>query len=152
MPNQLAIAYAPGLSGGQPANTSRTGSFLIGNMNTRVWNMVVPQSSSNTQYFASPVTSSAYVMAIPNLSASVTLGPFVGLDQPQFYYSLLNGVASLTDGAFISTCSYILKNYKADGSVGSPPVDVLGCSSVGDCQSKFTSAGWFQSYGFVTPA
>jgi hypothetical protein len=152
MPNQLAIAYAPGLSGGQPANTSRTGSFLIGNMNTRVWNMVVPQSSSNTQYFASPITSSAYVMAIPNLSASVTTGPFVGIDQPQFYYSLVNGAASLTDGAFISTCSYILKNYKADGSVGSPPVDVLGCSSVGDCQSKFTAAGWFQSYGFVTPA
>ena len=152
MPNQLAIAYAPNLSGGQPANTSATGSFLIGNMNTRVWNMPVTQTTTNTQYFASPVTSSAYVMAIPNLSASVTLGPFVGLDQPQFYYSLLNGVASLTDGAFISTCSYILKNYKADGSVGSPPVDVLGCSSVGDCQSKFTSVGWFQSYGFVTPA
>ena len=152
MPNQLAIAYAPNLSGGQPANTSATGSFLIGNMNTRAWNMVIPQTTTNTQYFASPITSSAYVMAIPNLSASVTLGPFTGLDQPQFYYSLLNGAASLTDGAFISTCSYILKNYKADGSVGSPPVDVLGCSSVGDCQSKFTAAGWFQSYGFVTPA
>ena len=152
MPNQLAIAYAPNLSGGQPANTSQTGSFLIGNMNTRAWNMVIPQTTTNTQYFASPITSSAYVMAIPNLSASVTLGPFTGLDQPQFYYSLLNGAASLTDGAFILTCSYILKNYKADGSVGSPPVDVLGCSSVGDCQSKFTAAGWFQSYGFVTPA
>ena len=152
MPNQLAIAYAPNLTGGQPPNTSATGSFLIGNMNTRAWNMVVPQNTTNTQYFASPITSSAYVMAIPNLSASVTLGPFTGLDQPQFYYSLLNGVASLTDGAFISTCSYILKNYKADGSVGSPPVDVLGCSSVGDCQSKFTAAGWFQSYGFGAPA
>ena len=152
MPNQLAIAYAPNLSGGQPANTSATGSFLIGNMNTRAWNMVIPQTTTNTQYFASPITSSAYVMAIPNLSASVTLGPFTGLDQPQFYYSLLNGAASLTDGAFILTCSYILKNYKADGSVGSPPVDVLGCSSVGDCQSKFTAAGWFQSYGFGAPA
>ncbi len=61
MPNQLAIAYAPNLSGGQPANTSATGSFLIGNMNTRAWNMVIPQTTTNTQYFASPITSSAFV-------------------------------------------------------------------------------------------
>ena len=152
MPNQLAIAYAPNLSGGQPANTSATGSFLIGNMNTRAWNMPVTQTTTNTQYFASPITSSAYVMAIPNLSASVTLGPFTGLDQPQFYYSLLNGSPSLADGAFISTCSYILKTYKTDGSVGSPPADEFGCFSVGDCQTKFTAAGWFQSYGFIPPA
>jgi len=152
MPNQLAIAYAPNLSGGQPANTSATGSFLIGNMNTRSWNMPVTQTTTNTFYFASPITSSAYVMAIPNPLKPATGGLFEGLDQPQFYYSLLNGVASLTDGAFISTCSYILKNYKTDGSVGSPPADIAGCTNTSDCKTKFTAAGWFQSYGFLAPA
>ena len=153
MPNQLAIAYAPNLSGGQPANTSATGSFLIGNMNTRAWNMAITQTTTNTQYFASPVTSSAYVMAIPRISASVTLGPFTGLDQPQFYYSLVNGIANLSDAAFITTCDYILKHYTANGTVDSVnPVAPLGCSTVGNCQSAFTSAGWFQSYGFVAPA
>ena len=153
MPNQLAIAYAPNLSGGQPANTSATGSFLIGNMNTRAWNMVVPQTTTNTQYFASPITSSAYVMAIPNLSASVTLGPFTGLDQPQFYYSLINGTANLSDAAFITTCDYILKHYTANGTVDSQnPQNPAGCFDVAGCKAAFMAAGWFQSYGFVAPA
>ena len=154
MPNQLAIAYAPNLSGGQPANTQQTGSFLIGNMNTRAWSMGVTQTTTNTFYFASPITSSAYVMAIPKISASVTLGPFTGLDQPQFYYSqLANGSYSLTDAAFILTCDWLLKHYTANGTVDSAfPVNPAGCAAVATCQSAFTSAGWFQSYGFVPPA
>ena len=153
MPNQLAIAYAPNLSGGQPANTAVTGSFLIGNMNTRAWNMAITQTTTNTQYFASPVTSSAYVMAIPKISASVTTGPFTGLDQPQFFYSMINGTATLNDAAFITTCDWILKHYTANGTVNSVnPVNPAGCASVGACQAAFTSAGWFQSYGFVSPA
>ena len=154
MPNQLAIAYAPNLNGAQPPNTSQTGSFLIGNMNTRAWNMVVPQTTTNTQYFASPITSSAYVMAIPRISASVTTGPFVGIDQPQFYYSQTGNQAySLTDGAFILTCDWLLKHYTANGTVdGVNPVNPAGCASVGACQAAFTSAGWFQSYGFLAPA
>ena len=154
MPNQLAISYAPNLNGAQPPNTSKTGSFLIGNMNTRSWNQVVPQTTTNTFYFASPITSSAYVMAIPRISASVTTGPFVGLDQPQFYYSQLpNGSYSLTDGAFITTCDWLLKHYTANGTVdGANPVNPAGCLDVGGCQAAFTSAGWFQSYGFTAPA
>jgi hypothetical protein len=153
MPNQLAIAYAPNLSGGQPANTSATGSFLIGNMNTRSWNMPVTQTTSNTFYFASPITSSAYVMAIPNPLKPATGGLFAGLDQPQFYYSLVNGVASLTDAAFITTCSYILKHYTAAGVIDSVnPVGPAGCADVSGCKAAFTSAGWFQSYGFLPPA
>jgi hypothetical protein len=153
MPNQLAIAYAPNLSGGQPANTSATGSFLIGNMNTRAWNMVIPQTTTNTQYFSSPITSSAYVMAIPNPLKPATGGLFAGLDQPQFFYSLINGVANLSDAAFITTCDWVLKHYTAAGAVNSAsPAAPAGCSTVGNCQSAFTSAGWFQSYGFVAPA
>jgi len=153
MPLQYAIAFSPARSGGQPANTSATGSFLIGNMNTRAWNMVVPQTTTSTQYFASPITSSAYVMAIPKISASVTTGPFTGIDQPQFFYSQTgNQVYSLTDGAFISTCDWILKHYTANGTVNSAsPVNPAGCASVGACQAAFTSAGWFQSYGFTPP-
>ena len=151
---QYAIAYAPNLTGGTPASTTQTGSFFIGNLTQgKVWNQAVPQSTTNTIFFASPLANvgngAPYIIALPNPAKPA---PFTGLDQPQFFYSQTGGAFSLTDGAFIATCSYILKNYKADGSVGSPPVDVLGCSSVGDCQSKFTSAGWFQSYGFVTPA
>lgn len=157
MPNQLAIAYAPSLSGAQPANTSRTGSFLIGNMNTRVWNMVITQTgSSNTLYYASPITSSAYILALPNASSSISPGN-PPVDQPEFYYSMINGVASLTDGAFISTAAYCLKSYDGKGvpvgySGSGTAADPTGCSSVVDCQNKFATAGWFQSYGFTAPA
>jgi len=152
---QYAIAYAPALTGGTPSNTQQTGSFYVGNLTSgvRAWNNVVPQSTTNTIFFASPLANvgngAPYVMAMPNPNQPA---PFAGLDQPQFFYSQTGGSFSLTDGAFISTCSYMLKSYKTDGSVGSPPVDVLGCTSVGDCKTKFTAAGWFQSYGFNPPA
>ena len=116
--------------------------------------MPVTQTTSNTQYFSSPITSSAYVMAIPNPLKPATGGLFAGLDQPQFFYSQTGNQAySLTDGAFISTCDWILKHYTAAGAVNSAsPAAPAGCSTVGNCQSAFTSAGWFQSYGFVAPA
>jgi len=148
MPNTLAIAYSTTATGGV-ANTTQTGSFYIGNMNTRQWDGVVIASGGNTVYYASPITSSvgggAYVLGIPKPGASPTA--------PQFYHSLVNGEASLTEAAFITTCDYILKHYTALGAVDSlNPVAPLGCSTVGNCQSAFTSAGWFQSYGFVAPA
>ena len=154
---QYAITYAPNLSGGEPTGTSKTGSFRIGNLTEgKVWNQAVPQTTTNTIFFASPLANigngAPYVMAIPNPNKPATQGLFEGLDQPQFFYSQTGGSFSLTDGAFILTCSYILKGYQTDGSVGSPPADPFGCTSVGDCQTKFTAAGWFQSYGFVPPA
>jgi hypothetical protein len=157
MPNQLAIAYAPSLSGGQPANTSRTGSFLIGNMNTRAWNQVVPQTgSSNTLYYASPITSSAYILALPNLSSSISQGN-PPVDQPEFFYSMIGGAASLTDGGFIATANYCLKSYDILGrpvgySGSGAAANPAGCAAVATCQAAFTTAGWFQSYGFTAPA
>jgi len=151
---QYAITYAPALSGGEPTGTSKTGSFRIGNLTEgKVWNQAVPQTTTNTIFFASPLANigngAPYVMAIPNPDQPA---PFAGLDQPQFFYSQAGGSLSLTDGAFISTCSYILKSYKTDGTIGQPSADIAGCTSVGDCQTKFTAAGWFQSYGFTPPA
>jgi len=159
-----AIAYAPALTGGTPSNTQQTGSFYIGNLTSgvRAWNDSLPQTGRTaTQFFASPLANindaSPYVMAIPSLSGSGP-APFTGVDKPQFFYSQLpsNGTGavtgSLTDAAFIATCDYMLKTYQADGTVGQPSVDPVGCSSVGNCQSAFTAAGWFQSYGFNPPA
>ena len=151
---QYAIAYAPNLTGGTPASTTQTGSFFIGNLTQgKVWNQAVPQSTTNTIFFASPLANigngAPYIIALPNPAKPA---PFTGLDQPQFFYSQTGGAFSLTDGAFIATCSYILKNYQADGSVGSPPAEAGGCISVGDCKTKFTAVGWFQSYGFNPPA
>jgi hypothetical protein len=156
MPAQYAIAFAPSINGGQPANTSKTGSFLIGNMNTRAWNMVVPQTSSNTLYYASPLTTSAYILALPNKSQSISpVSPVT--DQPEFFYSMIGGVASLTDGGFIATADYCLKRYDLNGvpvgySGSGAAAQATGCSSVVDCQTKFTTAGWFQNYGFIVPA
>jgi hypothetical protein len=158
MPAQYAIAYAPSINGGQPPNTSKTGSFLIGNMNTRAWNMVVPQTSSasNTLYYASPVTTSAYILALPNRSQSISsVNPVT--DQPQFFYSMVGGVASLTDAGFIATADYCLKRYDINGvpvgySGSGAAANPAGCASVGACQSAFTAAGWFQSYGLIVPA
>lgn len=147
---QYAITYAPNLSGGEPSNTTKTGSFRIGNLSgSRAWNNVVPQTTTNTFFYSSPPANVAnaqpYIMAIPKAGANP--------DQPQFYYSMVNGAFNLSDGAFISTCSYILKNYTTAGAVNpGSPADPTGCSSVADCQTKFTTAGWFQSYGFVPPA
>ena len=156
MPLQYAIAYAPARSGGQPANTSATGSFLIGNMDTRSWNQVVPQSSSNTLYYASPLTGSAYILAIPNRSQSIspTQPP---TDQPEFFFSMIGGAASLTDGGFIGTANYCLKSYDINGvpvgySGSGAAANPAGCASVAACQAAFTSVGWFQNYGFQPPA
>ena len=156
---QYAIAYAPALTGGTPSNTQQTGSFYVGNLlsGVRTWNNTVPQSvGGNTLFFASPLANvgngAPYVMAIPNPNKPSTGGLFAGLDQPQFFYSQTGGAFSLTDGAFIATCSYILKNYQVDGSVGSPPAEAGGCTSVVDCKNKFTAVGWFQSHGFTPPA
>ena len=157
MPLQLAIAYAPSLSGGQPANTSRTGSFLIGNMNTRAWNMVVLQTgSSNTLYYASPLTGSAYILALPNKLSSISPG-VPATDQPEFYQSMIGGVASLTDGGFIATANYCLKSYDLNGrpvgySGSGAAANPAGCAAVATCQAAFTTAGWFQNYGFTPPA
>ena len=158
MPAQYAIAYAPSINGGQPPNTSKTGSFLIGNMNTRAWNMVVPQtaSASNTLYYASPLTTSAYILALPNRSQSIS-PTLPETDQPEFFYSLLNGVATRSDAAFISTADYCLKRYDVNGvpvgySGSGAAANPAGCASVGTCQAAFTTAGWFQNYGFIIPA
>ena len=74
-----------------------------------------------------------------------------GLNAPQFFKSLTNGAAAKTDAAFIATCSYILKNYKSDGTTGTPKINAAGCISVSDCQTQINTVGW-QSYGFVPPA
>ena len=145
---QFAVAYAPNLSGGQPANTSKTGSFYVGAMiNGRTWNQTVTQTTTNTFFCASPLDNSAYIIALKNPNPSA---PFTGLDAPQFFHSLSNGVASKTDAAFIATCDYILKNYQTDGTPGAPPINPAGCSTVGNCQTAINTVGW-QSYGFVAP-
>ena len=153
---QYAIAYAPALTGGTPSNTQQTGSFYVGNLTSgvRAWNNTVPQSvGGDTLFFASPLANvgngAPYIIALPNPAKPA---PFTGLDQPQFFYSQTGGAFSLTDGAFIATCDYILKSYQADGSVGQPPVNPAGCNSVPNCQSALTAAGFFQSYGFTPPA
>jgi len=146
---KYAVAYAPNATA-QPANTSKTGSFYIGNTATRSWNQAVAQTTVNTLFAMSPDDSGSYVIAIPNPSPSPA-SPWSGLNAPQFYFSLTSGAPAKTDAAFISTCSYILKTYKSDGTVGTPPINAAGCISVGDCQTQINTVGW-QSYGFVPPA
>ena len=152
---QYAITYAPNLSGGEPANTSKTGSFRIGNLTQgKVWNQAVPQTTTNTLFFASPPANNnnaqPYIIALPNPAKPA---PFTGLDQPQFFYSQIGGDFSQTDGAFISTCDYILKGYTAAGAVASPGsgVNPAGCSDVTGCKAAINAAGFFQSYGFTAP-
>ena len=146
---QYAITYAPNLTGGAPANTTNTGSFHIGNLvQGRVWNQAVLQTTTNTLFFASPNDDDGYLMALPN---PLKPAPFNGLDQPQFFKSLVNGTPAKTDAAFIAICDYILKTYKTDGTVGQPSASPGGCSSVANCQSSFTNAGFWQSYGFSVP-
>ena len=159
---QYAIAYAPNLTGGTPASTTQTGSFYIGNLTQgKVWNQVVPQSTSNTLFFSSPLANinnaAPYIIAIPNPTQPP---PFAGLDQSQFFYSATLGNYLYNDTAFIETCDYILKNYQTSGAPATNPgnaADPTGCNSItpGDpqqCQVKINTAGWFQSYGFVPPA
>jgi hypothetical protein len=148
---QYAITYAPNLSGGEPTNTTKTGSFRIGNLagGVRAWNNVVPQTTTGTWFYASPLANinnaAPYVMAIPK--------PGAVPDQPQFFWSLVNGAPTLSDAAFVATCNFILRNYTTAGAVNpGSPADPTGCVAVVDCQTKFTTAGWFQSYGFTPPA
>ena len=114
---KYAVAYAPNISGGQPANTTTTASFYIGNMSTRSWNQAVIQTTTNTYYAASPDDADGYLIAIPNPTPGPA-SPWNGLNAPQFFKSLVNGSPSKTDAGFIATCSYILKNYKSDGKIG----------------------------------
>ena len=147
---KYAVAYAPNLSGGQPVNTTTTASFYIGNMSTRSWNQAVPQTTVNTLYAASPDDGDGYLIALPNPTPSPA-SPWNGLNAPQFFKSLTNGAAAKTDAAFIATCDYILKNYKSDGTTGTPKINPAGCATVGACQTAINLVGW-QSYGFVPPA
>lgn len=145
MPAQIAVCYAPNATG-TPANSAKTGSFYIGNMNTRAWGVTVAQTvGGNTQFFASPITSSGYIAAIPK-SGPVDFG---GVTQPQFFQS-----TSIADGPFIAMCSYILKNYTTAGAVNpGSPADPTGCTATAaDCITKFNTAGWFTNYGLIVPA
>jgi len=147
---QYAVVYAPNLSGGAPANTTQTGSFYIGNMiNGRTWNQTVTQTTTNTFFCASPDDTNGYLIALPNPSPSA---PFDGRTAPQFFKSLnpATGAPIKNDAAFINTCDYILKNYQANGTVGQPPINPVGCSSVADCRTQINTVGW-QSYGFAAP-
>jgi len=140
---QYAITYAPNYNGGsEPANTNKTGSFRIGALPAGPWNQAVPQSTTNTLFCASPDDTSGYLIALPNPAPSA---PFTGLDAPQFFRSIAKN-----DAGFISMCNYILKNYKADGTTGDPKIDLAGCSTVSDCQTKINTAGW-QSYNWLAP-
>ena len=123
---KYAVAYAPNATA-QPGNTSKTGSFYIGNTATRSWNQAVAQTTVNTLFAMSPDDSGSYVIAIPNPSPSPA-SPWSGLNAPQFFKSLHNGAASKTDAAFIATCDYILKNYKSDGTTGTPKINPAGCA------------------------
>jgi len=166
---QYAITYAPNYSpGSPPLNTTQTGSFYIGNLlsGVRAWNDVVPQTTTNTEFFASPIANvnnaSPYIFAIPN---PLQPAPYLGIDQPQFFYSGLLGNNLLTDPAFTATAEWLLKNYSSTGYpidyAGGPysPANPGGCSpavdplnpTVAECQSAIDAVGWFQSYGFIPP-
>lgn len=148
---QYAITYAPNISGGTPSGTQKTGSFYVGNLvQGKVWNQAVPQTTTNTVYYASPIANvnnaQPYVIAIPKSGASP--------DQPQFFYSQLSGAFTLSDAAFITTCDQILKRYTVAGAIATPgnEANPAGCASVSGCQAALTAVGWFQSYGFNPPA
>lgn len=159
MPN-YAIAFVPGLSISAPASTQTTGSFIIGSMAGGPWNQQLPQNgqaTTSSYFIASPPSGSAYIMAIPATMSSA-LRPSGqsdtefpdGMTCPQFFYSLgPGGIAEIGDGAFIDTCSYILKNYSIAGVPGGTPADPTGCVSVGDCTAKFSTAQWFHNYDLV---
>ena len=148
---QYAVAYAPNYNGGAASgsNTTQTGSFIIGTMvaGKGPWNQTLSQSTTNTFYCASPDDTNGYLIAIPNPSPSA---PFNATTAPQFFKSLVNGTPTKNDAAFISTCSYILRNYKADGTTGTPKINGAGCATVTDCQNQINTVGW-QSYGFIAP-
>jgi len=153
---QYAITYAPNYNGGsEPPSTAKTGSFRIGNLSgSRAWNDVVPQSTTNTLFYGSPpaVNVTAYIFALPNEKDSRGAGN-PPVDQPQFFYSMLGGSFSLSDGAFIATADLLLKSYAVDGTVNpGSPANPAGCSTVGDCKTQLTAAGWFNSKDFIAPA
>jgi hypothetical protein len=159
MPN-YAVAYVPGLSIPAPPSTQTTGSFVIGSMVGGPWNQELPQTgqaTTSSYFIASPPSGSAYIMALP-ASMNAGLRPVGqpdtqwpnGMTCPQFFYSLgPGGSFNLSDGAFINTCDYMLKNYSIAGVPGGTPADPTGCSSVGDCTNKFAIAQWFHNYGLV---
>jgi hypothetical protein len=156
MPN-YAVAYVPGLSISAPPSTQTTGSFIIGSMAGGPWNQELPQTgqaTTSSYFIASPISGAAYIMAIP-ATMSAALRPAGQPDTtwpnsmtcPQFFYSLgPGGTPQVSDGAFIETCSYILKNYDVNGVPGGTPANPTGCASVADCTAKFATAQWFHNY------
>jgi hypothetical protein len=146
---QFAVLYAPSITGGSTSNTTQTGSFYIGRLiQGRVWNQIITTSNGEAYFWASPDDASAYIIALPFNTGVSPAGYEI---PPQFFYSLAsNGSPSKTDAAFINTCSYILKNYSNDGSIGTPKINSLGCSTVNDCRNQINTVGW-QSYGFTAP-
>jgi hypothetical protein len=141
MPNTIAVCYAPNASP-TPTNTSVTGSFYLGNMNTRSWAGVVTQTAGgNTRFFASPITSSGYVIALPNPAKPA---PFSGETQPQFFQT-----TSISDGLYITLSDWVLKHYTNEGYVvttGSAAAPA-GCANVAGCIAALTSVGWVSTYG-----
>jgi hypothetical protein len=112
------------------------------------------QTTTSSYFIASPLSGAAYIMAIP-ATMSAALRPAGQPDTtwpnsmtcPQFFYSLgPGGTPQVSDGAFIETCSYILKNYDVNGVPGGTPADPTGCASVADCTAKFATAQWFHNY------
>jgi len=149
---QFAVLYAPSITGGSTSNTTQTGSFYIGRLiQGRVWNQTITTSAGDAYFWASPDDASAYIIALPFNTGVSPAGFEI---PPQFFYSLAaNGSPSKTDAAFVNTCDYILKNYSNDGQVAGGlnlPINSLGCSSVGNCQTQINTVGW-QSYGFTAP-
>lgn len=151
---QLAITYAPNYSGtpgtGDTANTSQTGSFFVGQMGPHVWNQDVAQSTHTTFYIASPLTSSAYIFALPNPSGSTPSNP--EFDQPHFFFSReTNGTPAITDSAFINTANFLLQQYNANGQYDpGNGVNPAGCSgTVGNCTTQLAAANFFHNYDFV---
>ena len=146
---QYAITYAPNYTGGAaPANTAQTGSFYIGALAAGPWNQVVPQSTTNTLFCASPNDAAAYIIALPNPNPTPS-SPWSGLDAPQFFQSVdAAGAPQKSNAAFINICDYILKNYGADGNPGA--INPVGCSTVSQCQQLIDTAGW-QSYNWLAP-
>ena len=153
---QLAITYAPNLSGGAPANTTNTGSFYVGRQIAgRVWNQTVSQTTTDTLFYSSPLSASYFTIALPNKKDAGGAGN-PPTDQPQFMPTTLGGVPSKGDAAFIAACNYALQNFDTDGNPidragAGPAANGVGCDTVSNCKLRFDQVGWFQDYDTVIP-
>ena len=139
MPAQIAIAYSPTATGGT-IGTSNTGSFYLGNMNTRQWAGVVTATGGNTRFFASPDTSSGYVIALPYPQKPD------GVTEPQFFRTATPSVALYT-----TLADWVLKHYTVEGNVVTTGTAAApaGCVDVTTCQAALTSAGWVTTFGLT---